>query len=256
MIKRLPQLVAEGEILPEAWEKSLLLLNEKAVQSKKESYTNISGVDEILECSMKIVVRDPLKEPMIHRGCDGLMELRGYIDEVLKGTKDWRIGEYWDYTYHQRLFEYALPSDKKMDQIAFMIEKISKTSFSNRAQAITWMPHIDSQTGSPPCLQRVWCKIIDDEFLEMHTSWRSRDAFNAAFMNMYALVHLQKSIAEKLGVKVGQYVDDSDSYHVYDRNFKQLKKFVKTVDASKKTGRSPWAPSSILDVLKGTSLSQ
>ncbi len=250
MVQFLPQLVAEGEVLPEAWEKSLLLLSENGVKSKKESYTNVSGVDEILECSMKMVVRHPLQEPMIHRGCDGLMELEEYVDEVLKGTKDSYIGTYWDYTYHQRLFNYQSVPAERVDQVDSITRKLSKTSFSNRAQAITWIPAKDNLTGSPPCLQRVWCKIVDGEFLEMHTSWRSRDAFNAAFMNMYALIRLQGAIADRLGVKVGQYVDDSDSYHVYDRNFKQLERFVATVEASRTTGRSPWAESSILKMFK------
>ncbi len=70
----------------------------------------------------------------------------------------------------------------------------------------------------------------------MHTFWRSRDAYNAAFMNMYALIHLQKAMAEKIGVAVGQYLDFSDSYHVYNRNSKQLDKFIDSVEKLKGTG--------------------
>jgi len=253
MVQFLPQLVAEGEVLPEAWEKSLLLLSENGVKSKKESYTNVSGVDEILECSMKMIVNHPLQEPTIHRGCDGLMELEEYVDEVLKGTKDSYIGAYWDYTYHQRLFGYESSPMEKTDQVASIVRKLSEISFSNRAQAITWIPSKDSLAGSPPCLQRVWCKVVDGKFLEMHTSWRSRDAFNAAFMNMYALTRLQEVIADRLAVKVGRYVDDSDSYHVYDRNFKQLERFVATVKSSRTSGRSAWADSSVLKVFKKSS---
>jgi hypothetical protein len=62
-MKAIPQLTAEGNVLPESWEKSLLLLREQGTKSRKESYTNKSGVDEILESSMKIIVNEPLKEP-------------------------------------------------------------------------------------------------------------------------------------------------------------------------------------------------
>jgi thymidylate synthase len=110
------------------------------------------------------------------------------------------------------------------------------------------MPWKDYDVAGPPCLQRIWFKIIDDEWLEMHTSWRSRDAYNAAFMNMYAITFLQKMIADKIGVKVGRYVDDSDSYHVYDRNYKGLEHFASAVDASRKSGRSAWMPSSSLKI--------
>jgi thymidylate synthase len=241
----IPQLIVEGDLLPEAWEKSLLLLREKGRRSRKESYTKPSGVDEILEASMKIIVNQPLREPMIHMGCEGLMSLDDYVDEVLHGTKDDRIGHGWDYTYHERLFHYE-KDGSVTDQIGSIVEKLRKASFTNRAQAVIWMPWRDPTISAPPCLQRVWCKIVCDEWLEMHTSWRSRDAYNAAFMNMYALIRLQEAIAERIGVKVGRYVDDSDSYHVYDRNFESLNNFVARVEAARRTGRTIWIPSDTL----------
>ena len=196
---------------------------------------------------MKIIVNEPLKEPRIHVGCEGLMSLADYVDEVLQGTKDDWIGRGWDYTYHQRLFGYE-QAGERIDQVSRIAEKLKAISFSNRAQATTWMPWKDYAVAGPPCLQRIWCKVIDDGWLEMHTSWRSRDAYNAAFMNMYAMVELQKMIAERLGVKVGRYVDDSDSYHVYDRNFKNLEQFISAVEASKKTEKTTWLPSSSLRI--------
>ena len=246
-MKAIPQLTAEGNTLPEAWEKSLLLLREHGIRSRKESYTSKSGVDEIIEASMKMIINEPLNEPRIHVGCEGLMSLAGYVDEVLEGTKDSWIGRGWDYTYHQRLFGYE-QAGQKTDQISRIIEKLRSTSFSNRAQATTWMPWTDYDVSGPPCLQRIWVKIVDDEWLEMHTSWRSRDAYNAAFMNIYAITLLQKMIADKIGTKVGRYVDDSDSYHVYDRNFKNLERFASAVEASKKSGRPSWMPSSSLKI--------
>jgi thymidylate synthase len=246
-MKAIPQLIVEGDVLPESWEKSLLLLRERGIKSRKESYTNKSGIDEIVEASMKIIVNDPLKEPRIHVGCEGLMSLADYVDEVLYGIKDSWIGRGWDYTYHQRLFEYE-QAGKKTDQISQIIKKLKPTSFSNRAQAVTWMPWRDYDVAGPPCLQRIWCKIVDEESLEMHTSWRSRDAYNAAFMNMYALTLLQKMIADKIGVKVGRYVDDSDSYHVYDRNFKSLERFASAVESSSKNGRPTWMTSDSLKI--------
>jgi len=246
-MKAIPQLTVEGDILPESWEKSLLLLLEHGAKARKESYTSKSGVDEILEASMKIIVNEPIREPRIHVGCEGLMSLADYVDEVLQGTKDAWIGRGWDYTYHQRLFEYE-HAGQRTDQISLMIEKLRSISFSNRAQATTWIPWKDYEVAGPPCLQRIWCKIVDDEWLEMHTSWRSRDAYNAAFMNMYAMTMLQKMIADKIGVKVGRYVDDSDSYHVYDRNFKSLEQFTSAVEASKKSGRLSWIDSGSLKI--------
>jgi hypothetical protein len=49
---------------------------------------------------------------------------------------------------------------------------------------------------------------------------------------------------------VGRYVDDSDSYHVYDRNFKSLERFASAVEASKKSGRPSWMPSDSLKIFQ------
>jgi thymidylate synthase len=245
---KIPQLVAEGEILPETWEKSLELLHDKGIRNFKESYRFEENKIGILESSMKIVVHEPLKEPMLHSACNGLPSLPSYVEEVLKGTKDRFIGKAWDYTYHERLFLYRPISLPRIDQVDSITKRLKEAHYSNRAQAVTWMPWKDTGIGGPPCLQRIWCKVVDDE-LEMHTSWRSRDGYEAAFMNMYALVHLQKMIADSLNVKVGQYVDDSDSYHVYENRIIDFERAIKTIRSRRNQGLTNWKDSSVLSRL-------
>lgn len=245
---RIPQLVAEGKILPEAWEKSLELLHDKGITDWKESYRFEEDRIAILEASMKIVVHEPLSEPMLHSACNGLLNLRSYVEEVLRGTKDDLVGKVWDYTYHQRLFNYQSSPRIVIDQIDSIIKRLEKSNYSNRAQAVTWMPWKDPATEGPPCLQRVWCKVVGDE-LEMHTSWRSRDGYEAAFMNMYALVQLQRMMADRLHVKVGQYVDDSDSYHVYGNKMSEFDRTIKTIRSRRSQGLSNWKDSSLLSRL-------
>jgi thymidylate synthase len=91
------------------------------------------------------------------------------------------------------------------------------------------MPTADVITDDPPCLQRIWCRLIenpDGSFsLNMNTHWRSRDLYKAWFMNVYALTDLQRIIAEKISqkirktVSVGRYVDITDSMHIYGSYF-------------------------------------
>jgi thymidylate synthase len=70
----------------------------------------------------------------------------------------------------------------------------------------------------------------------MNTHWRSRDAYKAAFMNIFALTDLQRAIAEEVSikisktVKVGRYVDMADSYHIYGSYFDQFKGFLETLE--------------------------
>jgi thymidylate synthase len=87
------------------------------------------------------------------------------------------------------------------------------------------MPTLDPKTDDPPCLQRLWCRLAEGGdgqlYLNMNTHWRSRDAYKAAFMNIYALTDLQRILAERIAermgrpVQVGRYVDITDSYHIY-----------------------------------------
>ena len=89
----------------------------------------------------------------------------------------------------------------------------------------------DPQTDDPPCLQRVWCRLVRDGegpwVLNMNTHWRSRDLYKAWFMNVYALTDLQRGMAEAIAakrgepVRVGRYVDISDSLHIYGSYFKE-----------------------------------
>ncbi len=50
-----------------------------------------------------------------------------------------------------------------VDQIQYIIDSLTKAEYTRRAQAITWMPTADIHTEDPPCLQRIWCRLVEDE---------------------------------------------------------------------------------------------
>jgi len=237
----IPVLKVEGNTLPEAWEKAVLATWDEGLEIRTEY--DKAGDPPSRDCTMVMVVNDPMREPRIHRAFPGgLEDLEVYRQEVVLGIHDhWIKPEEgkWTYTYHQRLSHYECDG-KAVDQIDYIIRKLSKTPYSRRAQAITWNPATDPQTDDPPCLQRIWFRLVQlDErryALNMNTHWRSRDAYKAAFMNMYALTDLQRwfaeRISEKMGkdVTVGRYVDISDSYHIYGAYFQEFsERFLKLV---------------------------
>lgn len=101
--------------------------------------------------------------------------------EVCEGINDDYVKSWtWPYTYHERLRSYSF-CDETVDQIGYILEKLSKVPYSRRAQAITWKPWVDPKIDDPPYLQRAWFRIYGDR-LVMETCWRSRDAMKAAFM--------------------------------------------------------------------------
>ena len=242
MNKEIPVLKIEGETLPEVWEKAVITTWRDGLDIKTEYDKPNDPASK--DSTMIMVVNDPMKEPRIHRAFPGgLEDLEVYRQEVVAGIHDHWINPEegkWTYTYHQRLAAFPGEGTKKVDQIGYIIEKLSETPYSRRAQGITWDPRTDPITDDPPCLQRIWCRLVklDDKrySLNMNTHWRSRDGYKAAFMNIFALTDLQKIIAEKISekigkeVKVGRYVDIADSFHIYGSYYDEFKGFLKTVE--------------------------
>ena len=259
----IPVFLVEGDTLPEAWEKSVLKVWEEGASIRTEY--DKEGSPPSKDATMTFVVRKPFSEPRLHRAFPGgIEELEKYRLEVVEGIHDhWIKPEEgkWTYTYHGRLFNYAPVEDlssskvkspfQSVNQIEYVIKKLSETPHSRRAQATTWMPSADPKTYDCPCLQRLWFRIIEVDGvkeLEMNSHWRSRDAYKAAFMNIYALTDLQRTVAERISknrgekVEVRRYADISDSYHIYGFYFEEFERsFLKLVKArsfEKRTWRS------------------
>jgi len=235
----IPSIMVWGETLPEAWEDAVCATWEFGTRIPTE-YDQAED-PESRDGTMMVVVTTPFKEPRIHKALPcGLDELWVYTQEVVGGVHDSRVKEEgWSYSYHDRLFNWPeiggwqkieeLVGQKIdlpfVDQINTLIVKLASTPHSRRTQAVTWNPLIDAEHHEPPCLQRIWCRVVKSEsdlyLLEMNTNWRSRDAFKAAFMNMYAITELQRLMASKISeisgrkIGVGRYVDISDSFHIY-----------------------------------------
>ncbi len=233
----IPVLMVEGNSLAEAWEKSLIKVHAEGCDVKTEYDKPDDPPSK--DCSMIIVVQNPLAEPMIHKDFPGgLEDLQEYVMEVLDGIKDHCIRSSaedtkWEYTYHQRLFNYEVPGlEKPFDQIELIAAKLAKTPHTRRAQAITWKVWEDNFCYDPACLQSIWCRLLhgnDDVWcLNTNIRFRSNDAYKAAFMNMFALIQLQAKIAARiqelsgLPVRLGRYVHQADSYHIYGSYFREF----------------------------------
>lgn len=253
MLGNIPVLKVEGISLAEAWEKSLIAVHKEGCDVKTEYDKPEDPPSK--DCSMTIVVENPLAEPMIHMDFPGgLEDLQEYVMEVLDGIKDHCVRDTaaddtedtrWEYTYHQRLFDYEVPGlDEVYDQIELVAQKLAKTPHTRRAQAITWKVWEDNTCYDPACLQSIWCRMLqgenDEWILNTNVRFRSNDAYKAAFMNMFALIQLQKKIADRIAevsglkVKLGRYVHQADSYHIYGSYFHTFEeRFLKALQTRK-----------------------
>lgn len=239
----IPVLNVEEDTIPRAYERAIETVWEKGVSVRTE-YDRPEDPPS-RDATSIIVVRHPFGQPRFHRSfADGLGGLAEYVMEVVHGAHDYWVKPVeeimkgkeskdtrWTYTYHERLFEYRI-EDKVVDQIGYLIDKLSSTGYSRRAQAITWNPKLDPPTDDPPCLQRIWGRLCEDGeggyIYNMNTHWRSRDLFKAWFENVIALTTLMRNIAEAISkktgkeVRVGRYVDISDSLHIYGSYFREI----------------------------------
>jgi len=239
----IPVLCVCGETIPHAYERAIKEVWEKGVSVRTE-YDHPEDPPS-RDATAVITVEKPYGQPRFHRSfADGLGGLSEYVMEVVHGAHDYWIkpreeilkgidstDTRWTYTYHRRLVEYEI-DNAIVDQLDFMVKKLARTGYSRRAQGITWNPILDPPSDHPPCLQRIWGRLIEDEdgdlIFNMNTHWRSRDLYKAWFENVIALTALMQKIAGKISkeigrpVRLGRYVDISDSLHIYGSYFREL----------------------------------
>ena len=225
----IPLISAKGKSIPEVYEKLLVSVFKEGIdiRTQYDSETDYGSLDV---CAA-VEVKEPFAEPRIHKCFPGGMEdLEVYRQEVVEGIHDHWVGTKWKYSYHGRLCNYKTYeghyTQEFYDQIfgvAGLVDKLVNTPFTRRAQGITWVPYVDNGFFDPPCLQRIWARIINGK-LQMHTHWRSRDLWKAWFMNVFALTDWQRVIASEISsrmgekIDVGSYVEMIDSLHVYGKD--------------------------------------
>ncbi|WP_214020497.1 thymidylate synthase [Methanoculleus sp.] len=203
-----------------------------------------------IECEeLALEVESPESEPMASPASRFQQRfLDAYAENLLHGSD-----AKFEYDYHRRLFDWgerlrvaplerpgcsaqeqlraapegrpghsvqkgltAKDEDVHVDQIDYIARKLEQAKNSRRAVAVTWNPVVDENLDDCPCLQLVQCLLRDGK-LQMKVVFRSNDILSAAGANMYALVRLQKAIADRLGVPCGRYTHIALVPHVYYR---------------------------------------
>lgn len=208
------EFIALGDTLPEAYHNALQWLWGCGENVPCPDYNTTQK-----ELSMTIKVHCPLQEPMISRlFIGGYHELEQYRQEMLDGILDFEIAKgNWAYTYHDRIgYQYK-----------FVIDELRRNPYSRRA-VIDVRRHADMRHDDPACLQHIQYFIRDNK-LHCKVLFRSNDACKATFMNAFALIMLQKRIADELGVEVGTYTHRANSFHCYEKDFPLLDGYVERI---------------------------
>lgn len=212
IVNQMLEHVVYGDTLPEAYHNALVLLRARGEEAPCPDYDTWQK-----EISLTMMVVNPLQEPMISRlMIGGPRELEQYRQEILDGILDFEIERgNWAYTYHDRIAK----------QIPFVIEELKRNPYSRRAVIVVRDWEVDSKSTDPACLQHIQYFVRDDK-LHCKLMFRSNDACKATFMNAFALVMLQKKIADELGYEVGTYTHRANSFHCYAQDYALLDGYV------------------------------
>lgn len=205
-----------GHTLPDAYHKALKHLARDGDYVPCPDYNTSQK-----ELSMMMVVRKPIAEPMISRlFIGGYHELEQYRQELLDGILDFEVAKgNWAYTYHDRIgYQYN-----------FVIDELKRNPYSRRA-VIDVRRLADMRHDDPACLQHIQYFIRDNK-LHCKVLFRSNDACKATFMNAFALIMLQKRIADELDIEVGTYTHRANSFHCYEKDFALLDGYVERINS-------------------------
>lgn len=139
--------------------------------------------------------------------------IQEYISQILDDAPD---TEGVKYTYGQRL-----RSHFGRDQIEQVIQKLIVDIDSARAVMSLWDVQDHEANNSPPCLNHIWVRVVDNE-LSLTATFRSNDMFSAWVANAFGLRALQQHIRTGIAtrcehnLKMGPLITISQSAHIYD----------------------------------------
>jgi len=240
-------IIIETDTLSEAWEKSVIALLEKGHNRfiQAPDYQTWQK-----DAPMFIMVRNPLQEPMIHPKAPVQPgQADEYAKDVINGKDDADKENAFDYTYFARFRCYpdcetradwpnVVSSEnideirqrinqgkcnvKVLDQVQIAIDTLKKDPSRRSIVMTSWIPARDSikfgpkrEKSSSPCIVNIHPQIIENK-LHLFVIMKTNDLFNAWPLNAYAMVKLQKHMAEQIGVEVGTYNHFAISMNLYE----------------------------------------
>jgi thymidylate synthase len=122
------------------------------------------------------------------------------------------------------LLEGLIPT---IDQIAYVIDRIKRKPFDLDKEVVLWDQRYHTQMESGrPCLFKFSFTVRNDQ-VDIHVFVRSHDIGRAWFFNFYGINQLLGRIAKETGYKSGLITIESQSAHIYQRDWKNVDEFLK-----------------------------
>ena len=163
----------------------------------------------------------PLGKDAIEKYCSE-MTFQFVINQL--GSKG--IGKFV-YDYMSRITRYAIGrtfwgKPKYINQLIKMRRMIKCDGPSRRNLVITWQPEVDQNNPSPPCLQQIQIRAINETDVELFTYWRSRDVHRAWPSNVCAIVGMINEYVIPYDMRITKYTDISVCAHLYESSWDEV----------------------------------
>lgn len=175
---------------------------------KHDEITTEDGEHTWESDTIGIEITNPLEDMIHYKSSFGKQRCDEYTEQLFNSWPG------FEYTYHERLFEYYSNSGVLVNQIYQIINKLQQNPQTRRAIAITWEPFKDNKNQHVPCLQFLQYTIRSGK-LHCKAVFRSNDILSAFGPNAYGLVRLQEHISKELRYPVGTYTHIALIPHLY-----------------------------------------
>lgn len=152
-------------------------------------------------------------------------EIDAINEYIVSGRRENEIAHNWTKLYRKRLFE-------DEDQINHVIEYLKKDPRGKRGQITIWKNQDDINAEIAPCLQLLWFQIENNNLI-MHVHMRASDCYGKLLMNINEFHAIQRYIADKLTVDVGDSYIFIDSCHFYIKDKPCIEEVIKILSAER-----------------------
>lgn len=144
-------------------------------------------------------------------------EVEKYCQYIMNGNRGDEV-----YTYGERLWNY-----KGINQVEdVIIPYLKKYPTDRAAVAMMFDLAVDHKASRAPCMCLVQAATLGDK-LNLTAYFRSHAVFSGWVLNAFGLRRLQKYIADKLNLKMGNLTIFSNCAHIYGNEWSAAEKIVK-----------------------------
>ncbi|QWR76444.1 thymidylate synthase [Candidatus Magnetomonas plexicatena] len=170
--------------------------------------------------NVKVIVESPTEEDneLLNPFGFSIEELRDYQSRVMSDIVE------GDYGYGNRIRAYF-----DVDALEVCIEKLKKNREDRRSYIVLWDSRTDltDTERSSPCLATIFLRVFDNK-LTLSATFRVHNALDAWVKNFYALMAIQKHVAELTGISAGAITVISHSISINpDEGYEKVQMIVR-----------------------------